>query len=406
MQPQLARSALKAVIPGIRRKMRIVHICLTGTVTDGFNYQENLLSKYHVRLGHEVYMLAPMWCRNVKGFIEPFRKGSYINSDGVHMIRLPMRGREKMGKRFKRFRGIKEALDGIQPDILFIHGVAFADVPVLVRYLKTHPGLIAFADNHADYSNSATNWLSRNVLHRIIWRRIARMLIPVVKKFYGVLPARVDFLVELYGFPREKCEYLPMGADDEYVEAAASRESISSLRSEYGIGGRDFLIVSGGKINRSKRQTIELMKAVRDLPVPGLRLLLFGAIDSSLKEEADALIDGRKIQFIGWIDSITSYRMFAAADLLVFPGRHSVYWEQATGQGVPMLVKDWPGTHHVDVGGNVRFLTQDSEEEIRSEIERLLTHPEEYAAMRKAAQENGMRVFSYRNIAERSIQLS
>ncbi|MCR5575453.1 MAG: glycosyltransferase family 4 protein [Oscillospiraceae bacterium] len=384
--------------------MRIVHISLTGTVTDGLGFNENLLSKYHVKLGHEVYLIGPMWHRNGKGAAEPFRETDYINADGVHMIRLPMRGRDDMRRKFKRFSGLDKALDEIRPDLIFIHGCAFADVPTIVRYLKKHPEVRAFADNHADYSNSATTWLSKNVLHRIIWRRCARSLIPVVEKFYGVLPARVDFIEELYGLPAEKCEYLPMGADDEYVEAAGTAESIAAVRQEYGIAEDDFLIVTGGKINPSKKQTLELMKAVREIEDPALRLIVFGSVNKVLKEDFHALVDGQKVQYIGWQQPFETYRLFAAADLAVFPGRHSVFWEQVTGQGIPMLIKDWPGTHHVDVGGNVRFLTEDSAAEIRAVIEHLRSHPEEYEAMRQAARENGMRFFSCRNIAERAIR--
>jgi glycosyltransferase involved in cell wall biosynthesis len=383
--------------------MRIVHVCLYGTIADKSNYQENLLSKYHVKLGHEVFILAPMWRPNEKGIVEPFRESGYINADGVRMIRLPMRGRDDILKKYKRFVGIEEALDEIRPDIVFIHCCAFPDVPVFVRYLKLHPEVRAFADNHADYSNSATNWLSKNVLHRIIWRRYARMLIPVVTKFYGVLPARVDFIKELYGLPDEKCAYLPIGADDEFVALAGSAESIAAVRKQYGIAEDDFLIVTGGKIDPWKWQTIELMKAVREIADPKLRLLIFGSIHETLKADVEALVDGQRIQFVGWQDTLGSYRLLAAADLAVFPGRHSVFWEQTAGQGVPMLVKDWPGTHHVDVGGNVRFLAEDSAAEIRAEIERLRANPEEYEAMRRAARENGMRFFSYRSIAERAI---
>lgn len=41
---------------------------------------------------------------------------------------------------------------------------------------------------------------------------------PYVKKFYGVLPARVDFLIDVYNLPKEKCELLVMGADDDLVK--------------------------------------------------------------------------------------------------------------------------------------------------------------------------------------------
>ena len=68
-----------------------------------------------------------------------------------------------------------------------------------------------------------------------------------------------------------------------------------------------------------------------------------------------------------------------------------------------MLVKDWPGTHHIDLGGNVRFLSKDSVEEIQSEIERLLRDPEAYLVMKNIAKEKGMQVFSYRDIAKRAV---
>ena len=68
-----------------------------------------------------------------------------------------------------------------------------------------------------------------------------------------------------------------------------------------------------------------------------------------------------------------------------------------------MLVKDWPGTHHVDLGGNVAFLKNDCVEEIQEKIEELLDNPDEYKKMKKVAMEKGMKVFSYRNIAERAL---
>ena len=47
-----------------------------------------------------------------------------------------------------------------------------------------------------------------------------------------------------------------------------------------------------------------------------------------------------------------------------------------------MLVKDWPGTHHVDLGGNVAFLENDCVEEIQKKIEELLDNPDEYKKMK------------------------
>ena len=274
----------------------------------------------------------------------------------------------------------------------------------MAAYVKRHPNCRLFVDSHSDFSNSATNWFSKTVLHRLLWKHTARKLLPCTEKFYGVLPARVDFLVDMYGLPREKCELLVMGAEDDLVEKARASHARERIREQYGIADDDFLIITGGVIDRWKTQTLLLMEAVRNIRDERLRLIVFGSFIPELREQAERLIDGDRVRFIGWLRPEQTYDYVEASDLAVFPGRHSVFWEQVAGQGVPMLVKDWPGTHHVDIGGNVRFLKEDSEEEIRGEIERLLSHPEEYEAMREAARENGMRVFSYRDIAERSIR--
>ena len=78
-------------------------------------------------------------------------------------------------------------------------------------------------------------------------------------------------------------------------------------------------------------------------------------------------------------------------------------WEQATGQGRPMIVKDWPGTHHIDLGGNVKFIKNDCENEIQELIESVLNHPENFNEMCDIAEKYGISYFSYKNIAERSI---
>lgn len=382
--------------------MKILHICYAGTYNEGWSYQENMLSKYHAKMGHEVALLCIPYEQS-EGKLRRASETDYTNADGVHVTR--MEERFNLANRLVSYRGTKRKLEEISPDIIFVHGCQFLDAPVVARYVKTHPGVRMYVDNHADFSNSATNWLSKNILHKIIWRYCAHKIEPFTRKFYGVLPARVDFLKDIYKLPPEKCELLVMGADDEYVAAAAKPEVRQQVRQQYGIREDDFLVMTGGKIDRWKTQTLLLMEAVKKTRCPGVKLIVFGSVTEELQEQVQALADGEKVQYIGWIQAKNSYRYFAAADLVVFPGRHSVFWEQAAAQGIPMLVKDWPGTHHVDLGGNVEFLTQDRAEEIQTKIESLASHPEKYQRMKEIAQEKGMKVFSYMEIANRAIRL-
>lgn len=383
--------------------MHIVHICLTGTYTDGLGYQENYLAKFHRKSGNEVTLIANEWAFDSEGKRIYSSETDYVNRDDVHVYRLRCAAGKIAGV-LRIYHGIRNLIEKLEPDILFIHGCAFWSIYEIIPYLKKHKGVRVYVDNHADYSNSATNWLSKNILHKIIWRSCACAIEPYTRKFYGVLPARVDFLTELYHLPSEKCELLVMGADDDAVEAASKPEVRTFIREKYGIETDDFLVMTGGKIDLYKTQTLLLMEAVHKIKDQKARLIVFGSVVSELKERVLALADGRKVQYIGWVKSEDSYPLFAAADLVVFPGRHSVFWEQVVGQGKPMLVKDWPGTHHIDLGGNVRFLEKDSVEEIQKEIENLIVNPEVYEEIKNVAEINGKKIFSYRQISRRAIE--
>ena len=146
------------------------------------------------------------------------------------------------------------------------------------------------------------------------------------------------------------------------------------------------------------------MQAVKNIDRDNIRLIVFGSVTQELSEQVKSLADGQIIQYIGWINSKDTYDYFEAADLVVFPGRHSVMWEQVTGQGKPMLVKDWPGTHHVDLGGNVLFLSKDTVDEIQDKIEFLISNPDKVIEMTRIAERKGMQFFSYADISKRAIE--
>lgn len=382
--------------------MKIVHLCLYGPVMDGWNYQDNMLSKYHKILGHEVTIVASKWVWNKDNCLEKYDKSDYINSDGVRVIRLDIKGKKTVLSKFKRYINLEHVLDELCPDVLFIHNAAYLDIIKVVKYLKKHGEVKAFVDNHNDFSNSATNWISKNLLHKGLWRMMYKSLIPYTEKFYGVLPARVDFLTNIYKVPGNKAELLVMGADDEKVIEANTANNRQNIRRQWNIGENDFLIVTGGKIDKYKTQTLLLMEAVKNIKRATIKLIVFGSVSPELRNKVNQLSDGKRVQFIGWIDAIQSYKYFAAADLVVFPGRHSVFWEEVAGIGKPMICKYWDGTTHIDIGGNVKFLYEDSVKEIQDTIEEVI-NPKCYQKMSSIAIKNARR-FSYKDIAMRCIR--
>lgn len=379
--------------------MKIVHICMTQ-YSDGWTYQENLLAKYHKIAGNEVTVITSKYHFKEGKLVEDNRR-EFVDINDVRVVRL-----EKITDGFMKkipvYQDFYETLCNETPDIIFSHSCQYRDAALVARYVKKHPTVKLFVDNHADFTNSATNFISKTILHKVVWKYYAHKLLPYTEKFWGVLPARVEFLTDVYKLPKEKCELLVMGADDELVEKSNAQKEDKKLREKYEINDTDFLIVTGGKIDKAKIQTELLIKAVKKLERQDVKLLFFGSIEEEIKERILSLVDDKQVIYAGWVTPEESYDYFTIADLVVFPGRHSVFWEQVAGQGKPMICRSWPGTHHVDVGGNVVFLEQDTVNEILVCLERVIDQ-RKYEMMNEAALLKARNIFSYRNIAWRSI---
>lgn len=386
--------------------MKIIHVCLAGLFMDGWGYQDNMIAKYHVSFGYDVTVITNQWVYDEEGNYVKTDKETEVDRYGVKIVRIPIKGDKPYTYKLKRYVGLYENIKKIAPDVIFLHSSQIMDVKDIIRYKKENPQVKIYVDNHCDYSNSATNWPSKYILHGIVWKRKAWQLNPYVEKFYGVLPARVDFLTERYKLPKDRVELLVMGMDDEKAEEADVPEVKAEVRQRFGYAEDDFVVITGGKIDHAKRQTLLLIEAVKKIKNPQLKLLVFGSVVEDMKKQLTELCDSdERINYIGWVQADDTYPYFAASDLAVFPGRHSVMWEQVAGQGIPMVVKYWDGTTHVDVGGNVQFLYQDSVEEIQGVLERLMIKGGEYESMKKHAGEKGKKEFSYRQISRRAIGL-
>ncbi|MEJ6951753.1 glycosyltransferase [Natronospora cellulosivora (SeqCode)] len=385
--------------------MKILHICLANFYIDNYSYQENMLPKFHKELGLDVEIIASLVSFDNTGkscLLE--NGGSYVNEYDIPVTRLEYK-KNKFSKRLRQYEGTYEAIKKANPDIIFVHGCQFLDIKYVVKYVESNTDVKIYVDNHADFSNSATNWLSKNALHKIIWRYCAKLIEPYTEKFYGVLPSRVDFLEDIYKVPENKTELLLMGADDDKVIEAKKDGVKQDIRNKFGISSSDFLIMTGGKIDLAKKQTLLLMKAIKEIENAHVKLIVFGSVVDELKDKVKALQECNKVQYIGWISSEETYKYFGAADLVIFPGRHSVFWEQVVGLGIPMLVKYWEGTTHVDVGGNCKFIYKDSVEEIKKGIEDLVENSEEYKKM-VSISKRCRELFLYSATAKRSIELN
>jgi len=263
---------------------------------------------------------------------------------------------------------------------------------------------MVFVDGHTDFGNSAKTWLSKHVLHKIIYRRCAKLIEPYTSMFYGVLPARVEFFQNVYGIPPEKTSLLVLGADDSKMNTSDEKIVREEVRADLGVDPNQFVLISGGKIDRRKN-IHRLMSAVAKINRPDFVLLLFGTPNEEMEDEFNELDTHDSIKHIGWISPDAVYKYFLASDLGVFPGTHSVLWEQAVGTGLPCLFKRWHGMQHVDVGGNCHFLKSGEEDEIIDAIIRISDDRELHSQMKEVSVNVGIPTYAYSEIAKRAIAI-
>lgn len=365
-----------------------------------------MLPKSHKRLGYEVEIIAGTLGFDAKSAeVNSTKLGVYLNEYGIQVTRLPYRWNGKVCKLLRFYKGIVESLERAQPDIIFMHNCQFMDVDKIVSYIKKHPKVKLFVDNHADFNNSATNWMSRNILHKYIWKSCAHKIEPYTSKFYGVLPGRVQFLIDVYNLPPDKCELLVMGGDDDLIEKVSVDDVRCEVRRKFGINENDFLIVTGGKINWARPETLNLMEAINYVKSSNVKLVVFGNVSDELKDKFEKLCQIPNVMFAGWLNTEEVHQLMASSDLVVFPGLHSVLWEQACALGVPCIFRDLEGVHHVDLGGNAIFLNDVSISSLAEEINGLLSSESKYKSMKDISRVQGRKKFSYLDIARRSLTI-
>ena len=120
--------------------MKIVHLCLSAFFIDNYSYQENMLPKYHVKMGHKVTVIASLFSFNKEGkgcFLD--EPSEYNDKNGYHVIRLAYKSPVKINKTLRHYEGTAEVLEKESPDVIFLHNISFADISILEDYLKRYP---------------------------------------------------------------------------------------------------------------------------------------------------------------------------------------------------------------------------------------------------------------------------
>ena len=380
--------------------MRVLHLCLGNFYIDNYSYQENMLTKYHKLMGHDVTVIASLFTYNEEGK-EAMLPGpsEYNDINGVHVIRLAYKRPVRVYKLLRCFVGLKEAIESVCPEIIFSHNLSYSDTTVVANYLKHNPQVKIFADNHADYINSAKNWLSKHILHPIIWRYYAKVLEPYLLRCYGVTPMRCRFLNEMYQIGTKLIDFLPLGVDDEAIPS--DRDVVRfEIRSKLQIPSNAIVMVTGGKIDHLKNIHV-LIDAMNQLDDNRLHLIICGILTPEMAQLKYKIEANPRIHHLGWCNAAQVMNCMVAADFACFPGTHSTLWEQAIGVGLPAIFKRWHEMEHVNINGNCLFINGEDINELRL----ALSHFMDSRFMTQISKKAGIasQSFLYSKIAQKAI---
>ena len=385
--------------------MKIVHLCISAFFIDNYSYQENMLTKYHAKMGHRVTVIASLLSFDANGnYCYLPGPAEYTNADGVKVIRIDYRHPfYKLNKFLLCYDGLYQSLEKEEPDIIFTHNIVALDMHQIARYIKNHPQTRLYGDNHMDYINSSLEGKQlKQQIRALLWKHFAKELKPYFKKCFGVTPMRCRYLSDIFHINPEIIDFLPMGIDDESIPL--DRKGIRKVfRESLGINNDDILIVTGGKIDKRKNTHV-LINAIEKLNNPKIHLVICGTIMKEMEVLHSQIDTNTNIHYLGWCDAEKVINCMVAADIACFPGTHSTLWEQSIGIGLPAIFKRWPEMEHVNINGNCLFVKGEDEDELADSIQQM-SNPLKYSKMKELSIE-ASKHFLYSEIAKKAIGLN
>lgn len=378
--------------------MRIMHMMLSCFYIDGFNYQENAISRQNLRDGHKVRIVASTetYLDNKSlGYIKP---GRYLNSDGIEVVRLPYRKflPHAIMKKIRAYPNVMEELKSFNPDVIMFHGLASYELLTVSRYAKKNSKVKLYLDSHEEPQNSGTNLLSRYLLHRLFYRTIIRLSLDSVNGIFYISDMNKRFIQKNYKIPEGILEFFPLGGN--IIDDSLHEKYREERRRELCLKPEQLLFVHSGKMDLAKR-TLELIKAFSSVNSDKLRLILIGSLHDSIKKSVEsAILQDARITNLGWKSSEELQQYLCACDLYLQPGSPSATMQNAICAHSAVMLYPLPDhTRYVQGNG---FMVRDHYDMARC-FQRIVEDSVILIDMRKKSKAISEELLDYRKLANR-----
>lgn len=339
--------------------MRILHLMLANFYIDGYNYQENILPLINKQDGNVIKIIASteIFIDNMNlGYLRP---GKYISDEGIEIVRLPYKkGISIVVRKKRQYIGLKNELRSFSPDVILCHGVQFKDLDIVISYKKENPSVKIYADNHADFLNSAKSFFSKNILYKFYYNRIIKRNLQYIEKILCVGKTAMDFMHDVCNVPYNYLEFYPLGgivdSDGEYLDKR------KEYRQKLNVKDDEIVILHAGKMSKEKK-TEELLKAFLKFKEEKYKLVIIGSIFEDIKEELLKLIKSdNRINYLGWQKGNELMGYLNACDIYVQPGSQSATMQNAACSRAALILA--PHENHKYLFGDAALYAENEDE--------------------------------------------
>ena len=354
--------------------MKIIHI--SQNYIEGWGYQENLLPLYQKRAGHDVVIISDndhlKYGQNLKFAERIIQQGKKYEFDGLRIYKIKTYLNTTSTSFFCS--GLYKILEQEKPDMIFHHNLNTSTLSVAAKYKRHHPLVKLYVDNHADWINESKNKIWHKLFYETLIPWQVKRIGDNVNYYIGVSPLRCQYLNKVFKVSESEVKFLPIGCDT--AGADQVKESRYELRKQYHIKDDAFVVVSGGKLDRSKG-TLALIKACENLKaeIVNLHLVLFGKIDEEVKHAAS----GKEwITMEGWCDRKMTLSLLKLSDVACWPWLHTTLIEDSVALGLPLVVKMSDNVSHFAKEDAGVFLKKGDEEELIKALKDVKRNTEKY----------------------------
>lgn len=340
--------------------MRILHCCLSCFYIDNYNYQENMLPKQNKLDGHDVMIIASTETytdNRSLGYVKPCR---YYNNDGIFVERIDYKWLPSniLKRKLRNYKDLLPKISNFNPDVILFHGLCAEALSEVAKYKMEHPNVRLYADSHEDFYNSARNFISKEFLHKIIYKSyLHRALSSIDKIFYLSYDIKL-FIQKMYDLPESILEFYPLGGIVPSEEARI--QTRDAIRAMLKLSKDDILLVHSGKMGKAKK-TYELVQALHFTNTTNIRLIVLGSMTQEVAANVLPIIESdSRIEYLGWKSGAELMNYLCAADLYVQPGTQSATMQNALCCGSAAAL--YPYESHKYLLGNSVFYIENVED--------------------------------------------